>query len=367
MYHYYHVMNPKKRKTTHLLPETQERAALSATISALLVSAGRATLPAGYRPRIGLPADLIWDQRKWPFVGAHAACVLAIEQAGGEVCPFHVRVLGSQEDPFLVLWRAIRQCDGLCLSGSWGDIDPRLYGESPHPQTELPEAWLHWWMLHLALFATILRVPFLGICGGMHAWNVALGGRLLQDLRGRVHVRHLARRATPEHWALHPITVLPHTMLSTYLPNEGPVLSVPSAHNQAVDILTNTHSRSYSTPGLSGADLDLPRLQICARSPDELVAAVESAPSVREERFSSDFALGFQDHLEWSTESWAATIFRRFVQAAQDYAVRKAGTPSEQWEALTLSLRPALERVQRLLALRATGHPQGGAYAAAFH
>ncbi len=321
-------------------------------------------LPAGYRPRIGLPADLIWDQRKWPFVGAHAACVLAIEQAGGEVCPFHVRMLDQKEDPFLVLWRAIRQYDGLCLSGSWGDIDPRLYGETPHPQTELPEAWLHWWMIHLALFATILRVPLLAICGGMQAWNVALGGRLLQDLRGRVHVRHLARRATPERWAIHPITVLPHTRLSFYLDNEGSVLSVPSAHNQAVDILIHGGSRLYTTPGLHGTDLDLPRLQVSARSPDQLVAALEIAPSAREERLLSDFALGFQDHLEWSDASWAATLFRRFVQAAADYAVRRESTSADQWEALREPLRSALEGVRRLLALRTASRAQGGTYAA---
>jgi gamma-glutamyl-gamma-aminobutyrate hydrolase PuuD len=366
MHHYYSATLPRKRKTTHRLDASEGRATLSATIAALLSSEDRAALPAGYRPRIGLPADLIWDQRTWPFVGAHAACVLAIEQAGGEICPFHVRTLGPQEDPFLVLWRAIRQCDGLCLSGSWGDIDPRLYGEHPHPQTELPEVWLHWWMIHLALFATVLRVPLLAICGGMQAWNVALGGRLLQDLRGRVHVRHLARRATPQRWALHPITVLPRTTLSSYLADEGGALWVPSAHNQAVDILVRERSRSYTTPGLHDSDLDLPRLQVSARSPDELVAAVEIAPPAHRGRLSSDFALGFQDHLEWSTESWATTIFRRFVEAAQDYALRRASTPAERWEALSERLGPALERVLRLLSLRQTGQARGGAYAAPF-
>ncbi len=362
MYHYYKPTSSKKRKTAHLPDQPQEPASLNAALASLLASADQGPLPCGYRPQVGLPADLIWDQSAWPFVGAHAACVLALERAGGSACPFYVRALRPQEDPFLVLWRHLRQVDGLCLSGSWGDIDPRLYGRHPHPRTEQQEEWLHWWMLQLALLATILRVPLLCICGGMQAWNVALGGRLLQDLRGRVHLRHMARRPTPQRWATHPITLEPATTLWTYLAEEGASLFVPSAHNQAVEILTQEQTRSYTTPGWHGTTLDLPRLQVSARSPDQLVAALEIASDGRAARLPSDFALGFQDHLEWSSEPWAGTLFRHFVAACQDYARRRLASP-ERWEALSEPLRVALHSVQRLLALRGTGKRQGGQHA----
>lgn len=73
---------------------------------------------------------------------------------------------------------------GFLLTGG-PDVDPALYGALPDPSAGLeicrPLDDLELRLLHHALS---LDMPVLAICRGMQVLNVALGGRLIQDLPG---------------------------------------------------------------------------------------------------------------------------------------------------------------------------------------
>ena len=71
--------------------------------------------------------------------------------------------------------------DGLVLTGG-SDVDPRFYGEEPHPR--LGPTVVERDEFELALTREALRrgMPILGICRGMQVLNVAMAGALRQDL-----------------------------------------------------------------------------------------------------------------------------------------------------------------------------------------
>ncbi len=86
--------------------------------------------------------------------------------------------------------RALLECDALVLTGG-GDLDPRMYGESPahgtlygiSPERDAFEA-----ALVKAAFES--GVPVLGICRGLQLVNVVLGGTLITDLEEAGHPPH---------------------------------------------------------------------------------------------------------------------------------------------------------------------------------
>jgi putative glutamine amidotransferase len=71
--------------------------------------------------------------------------------------------------------------DGLLLAGG-ADIDPALYGQHPHAETQdtVPER--DAFEIALTRGAIERDIPLLGICRGMQLINVALGGTLTQHL-----------------------------------------------------------------------------------------------------------------------------------------------------------------------------------------
>ena len=71
---------------------------------------------------------------------------------------------------------------GLLLPGG-PDVDPVLYGESPDPSANLEVCRpLDDLDLRLLSYALERDMPVLAICRGMQLLNVALGGKLIQDL-----------------------------------------------------------------------------------------------------------------------------------------------------------------------------------------
>jgi putative glutamine amidotransferase len=81
------------------------------------------------------------------------------------------------EDPDELLDRI----DGLMLTGGT-DLDPALYGEDAHPETQAFQRDRDDFEIALALRAIERDMPVLGICRGMQVLNVAHGGSLLQHL-----------------------------------------------------------------------------------------------------------------------------------------------------------------------------------------
>lgn len=75
----------------------------------------------------------------------------------------------------------VRRLDGLLLT-SGPDIDPRLFGQEPHPESEEPSAVRDRAELQLLRAALRSDLPVLGVCRGLQLMAVEYGGTLHQHL-----------------------------------------------------------------------------------------------------------------------------------------------------------------------------------------
>jgi putative glutamine amidotransferase len=186
--------------------------------------------------------------------------------------------------------------DGLLLAGGV-DVAPTLYGETPgtptlelHPERDA---------LDFALFfaAEKLGAPVFGICRGLQALNVALGGTLWQDLpsqraRGVSHETDVNPHAQKEHPA--------HVVRARPAPS-------PSRFAAAVAALEGTSVNSRHHQGVK--DL-APGLVPLAASPDDLIEAFERPGG------------GFCSAVQWHPENLVAerkqkALFEAFLDACR--------------------------------------------------
>lgn len=157
------------------------------------------------------------------------------------------------------LLTASEHADAVVIVGG-EDIAPRFYGApGGYPHESLHRETADAAQLALVHRAIERGLPLLGICRGLQVVNVALGGTLIQDLGESDHVRRGV--PIPEVLTTHPVLLEPGSRVEELL--GGPVVSVRSAHHQAVDIV--------------GAGL-----KVTGRAPDGHAEAIEheSAPIV---------------------------------------------------------------------------------------
>jgi putative glutamine amidotransferase len=157
------------------------------------------------------------------------------------------------------LLASTERADAVVIVGG-EDIAPRFYGASGgYPHESLHRETADAAQLALVHRAIELGLPLLGICRGLQIVNVALGGTLIQDLGDGDHVRRGV--PIPEVLTTHPVLLEPGSRVEELL--GGPVVTVRSAHHQAVDVV--------------GAGL-----HVTGRAPDGHVEAIEheSAPIV---------------------------------------------------------------------------------------
>ena len=208
--------------------------------------------------------------------------VESVTRAGAEPL-----VLSTTEDPVAVLDRV----DGVLLTGGL-DVDPALYGETPHPATEAaPER--DRFELPLSKAAIERGVPMLAICRGVQVLNVAAGGTLVQDIPSAVRTDVSHSIALPKDTIAHDVQVTPGTRLADALGPGTPLdaCSVNSRHHQAVGTVA-------------------PEFIVSAVSPDGVIEAIENPGAV--------FCVGVQWHPEnfWRTGEFDG-LFGAFVAAAR--------------------------------------------------
>jgi putative glutamine amidotransferase len=84
---------------------------------------------------------------------------------------------------------SLKDCAGLVLTGGI-DVDPALYGETPHPEVEETNRPRDDFELSLLREALDAGLPVLAICRGHQLLNVCFGGALLQHVEGDAHCWH---------------------------------------------------------------------------------------------------------------------------------------------------------------------------------
>lgn len=135
------------------------------------------------RPVVGIVATRHQVPRFWgtlPVQGMTEWVPGPVAAAGG--LPLVLPVLPAETLPVADLLAPV---DALLLAGG-GDLDPATYGDLPDPSTVDVDRLRDDVEVALARVAIERGVPVLGLCRGMQVVNVALGGRLHQDVEGHV-------------------------------------------------------------------------------------------------------------------------------------------------------------------------------------
>ena len=232
-----------------------------------------------HRPRIGIVADVgrattgPWDD---VYSMAPHNYVEAIAAAGG--APLLVPCIELYEDdPEL----ALEGLDGIVFMGG-RDIDPRMYGAEPHPESDRATALRDRVEVALGRAALERRVPFLGICRGLQLLNVLYGGDLEQHLADRLDMK--PHRHVLGEFTRHLVKVEPGTKLATAVP--AGEFEVASHHHQGVARVGDG-------------------LRIVATASDGVVEGLEDS--------EHPFCVGVQWHPEVTAEDDGGGLFRALV------------------------------------------------------
>jgi putative glutamine amidotransferase len=178
------------------------------------------------RPIIGITAEL--EAARWrtwirEAVVSPVSYTRAIERAGGT--PIVLPPVPASSIPGL-----IGRIDGLLVSGG-RDVDPALYDEAAHGQTDEPDHRRDRFELLITRAAIEAGLPFLAICRGMHILNVARGGSLIQHLPDQLG--NDSHRPDPVKMTTHDVQISAGSKLGHALGET--VAHVPAKHHQGIN------------------------------------------------------------------------------------------------------------------------------------
>lgn len=129
---------------------------------------------------------------------------------------------------------AIASVDALVLTGG-GDFAPSAYSDRDEGVSSDIDPQEDAWDVALTLAARDAGVPFFGICRGMQALNIALGGTLHQDITDRANHPPIPGVPADAVAFRHPVAIQADSRLGRILGTTE--RSVNSIHHQAVDRL----------------------------------------------------------------------------------------------------------------------------------
>ncbi len=224
----------------------------------------------------------------------------------------------------------IKKIDGLIVMGNNSDIDPSRYGSKDvhaktQPESKTPEGKARAdYEYSLMEKAIDLKMPLLGVCGGMQRINIIAGGDLHQHLPDMLHNEDHAQQ---EHniapfIPVQPVHLVKDSMLAK-IGNSSPFLFVkaPVGQNKFVYEENSMHHQGVKTVGEG--------LRPAAYSEDKmsdgtrLVEAIEASPKGP---YKDQFILGVQWHPEFSANDLGAKIAHHFRDEAQQFAIKNKRT-----------------------------------------
>ena len=244
------------------------------------------------RPIVGIPACI-------KPIGIHNYHVVgqkyidAMALAAG-CAPLMLPALGDAQDRQQLLG----MIDGLLLTGSASNVEPKHYGQEPHSPEMLIDTARDETTLPLIRAAIEIGMPVFGICRGFQEINVAMGGTLHQQVHavpGRLdHREDNTQPLEVQYGPAHPVALLDGGALQKLL-GGATAIRVNSVHGQGIDCL--------------GAGLVAEAI-----APDGQIEAVrvESAQG---------FALAVQWHPEWKVmdNPDSVKLFGAFGDACRRY------------------------------------------------
>jgi putative glutamine amidotransferase len=235
------------------------------------------------------------DGTSWHLVEEHYLNAL-VDVA---VVPVAVPSLGARID----LMSLLSGLDGVVLTGSRSDLEPRWYGEEAARAVTESDPRRDATALKLGRLALVRGLPLLAICRGFQELNVALGGTLYQDLDDAGFNGHrdtsgaaLEARYAPRH----PIEIAAGSRLHEISGLRRAVVN--SLHHQGIKQLAA-------------------RADPVAHAPDGLIEAF-TVPQ------TAAFNLAVQFHPEWrpADDPLSRAIFSAFASACTaSQAVRGTG------------------------------------------
>lgn len=239
------------------------------------------------QPLIGITTGSRVDERGWRYSEIYIEIGRAVEQAGG--LPLAIPN-GISEDTLRGIYARL---DGVLLPGG-PDVNPMHFGETPHPQLGEVDDARDRIELPLARWAFADDVPLFGICRGHQVLNVALGGRLVQDMRAQLDGNLLGPHTEPSYQdrsaLTHPVSVVPDSRLAAIIGSTS--AQVNSLHHQSISAVA-------------------PGFVVTAQAPDAVIEAIEHP--------GKQFALSVQWHPEdlYTTDPAMSRLFAEFVTAAR--------------------------------------------------
>ena len=216
-------------------------------------------------------------------VAAPESYLRAVMAAGGIPLLIPPRLAREQ------LAATLARLDGLVLIGG-SDLDPALYAGKSHPRVYGVDRERDALDLNLIQLAVEQARPFLAICRGIQAVNVALGGTLYSDVADQHPgaLRHDWYPNVPRGHLAHTVRIEPGSKIAAIL--GGTDFQVNSLHHQAVE---------RPAPGL----------RVTAWAPDGLVEALELP--------GHPFGVAVQWHPEWLQEhAPQRALFSALIAAA---------------------------------------------------
>lgn len=193
----------------------------------------------------------------------NSAYLHAVQQAGGVPVALPPQLSSAS------MRQLAGDLQGLLLTGG-GDMDPALFGETPHAtlyDVAPARDTLETSVLHVALDRGL---PVLAVCRGLQVLNVALGGSLHQDVGTDPGTQLAHSQKEPRDQPTHKVKLTPGCRLAATLGADE--LEVNSMHHQAIKRLGR---------GLTAV----------AWAPDQIVEGAEIGDPSR-------FVLGVQWHPE---------------------------------------------------------------------
>lgn len=216
----------------------------------------------------------------------------AVEAAGG--IPIIVSMINSRE----YIKEFIDLCNGIIITGSRSDVNPKRYNQEPIEQfgelNPLREE-VDWIVLDIAFEK---KIPLWGICYGHQEINVYLGGSLYQDIPTQVSNALKHKQSSPYYFPSHKIRIKENTFLHKIAGKLE--IDVNSRHHQAIDKIS-------------------PSLTPIAWSDDGLIEAYTY-------NNENHFVFGVQWHPEssWKNDEFSLELFKFFINKIRMHPAKMA-------------------------------------------